>query len=248
VITIKSEREIELMAAAGKINTEAHKLAEKHLKPGVTTKQIDDIIKKFVIDNGAYPSCLNYEGFPGAACISVDDEVVHGIPSNRKLKNGDIVKLDFTVRKDGYESDMTRTYIIGEVSKEIEDLVKNTYEALQRGIAMVKPGNHIGDISHAIEEYAHEHGLGVVEELVGHGIGTEMHEDPDVPNFGEAGKGPVLKKGMVIAIEPMLNLGTKHVVQLDDGWTIVTEDGKYSAHFEDTVAVTEDGHRMLTGE
>ncbi len=245
---IKSEREIELMKSAGHINYLAHKYAEKYLRPGVTTKYINDILHKFIISHGGYPSCLNYEGFPGSICISVNEEVVHGIPGNRVLKDGDIVKLDFTVRKDGYESDMTRTYIIGKVSKEVEDLVNNTEKALYEGIKMVKPGNRIGDISNAIETYAHEHNLSVVEDYVGHGIGREMHEDPEVPNFGEAHKGPRLKEGMVLAIEPMLNLGTKETEVLDNGWTAVTKDRLYAAHFEHTVCVTKDGYVILTGE
>ena len=245
---IKSEREIELMKSAGHINYLAHKYAEKYLRPGVTTKYINDILHKFIISHGGYPSCLNYEGFPGSICISVNEEVVHGIPGNRVLKDGDIVKLDFTVRKDGYESDMTRTYIIGKVSKEVEDLVNNTEKALYEGIKMVKPGNRIGDISNAIETYAHEHNLSVVEDYVGHGIGREMHEDPEVPNFGEAHKGPRLKEGMVLAIEPMLNLGIKETEVLDNGWTAVTKDRLYAAHFEHTVCVTKDGYVILTGE
>ncbi len=245
---IKSEREIELMKSAGHINYLAHKYAEKYLRPGVTTKYINDILHKFIISHGGYPSCLNYEGFPGSICISVNEEVVHGIPGNRVLKDGDIVKLDFTVRKDGYESDMTRTYIIGKVSKEVEDLVNNTEKALYEGIKMVKPGNRIGDISNAIETYAHEHNLSVVEDYVGHGIGREMHEDPEVPNFGEPHKGPRLKEGMVLAIEPMLNLGTKETEVLDNGWTAVTKDRLYAAHFEHTVCVTKDGYVILTGE
>ena len=245
---IKSEREIELMKSAGHINYLAHKYAEKYLRPGVTTKYINDILHKFIISHGGYPSCLNYEGFPGSICISVNEEVVHGIPGNRVLKDGDIVKLDFTVRKDGYESDMTRTYIIGKVSKEVEDLVNNTEKALYEGIKMVKPGNRIGDISNAIETYAYEHNLSVVEDYVGHGIGREMHEDPEVPNFGEPHKGPRLKEGMVLAIEPMLNLGTKETEVLDNGWTAVTKDRLYAAHFEHTVCVTKDGYVILTGE
>lgn len=245
---IKSEREIELMKSTGHINYLAHKYAEKYLRPGVTTKYINDILHKFIVSHGGYPSCLNYEGFPGSICISVNEEVVHGIPGNRVLKDGDIVKLDFTVRKDGYESDMTRTYIIGKVSKEVEDLVNNTEKALYEGIKMVKPGNRIGDISNAIETYAHEHNLSVVEDYVGHGIGREMHEDPEVPNFGEPHKGPRLKEGMVLAIEPMLNLGTKETEVLDNGWTAVTKDRLYAAHFEHTVCVTKDGYVILTGE
>ena len=236
------------MKEAGHINYLAHKEVEKYIRPGVTTKELDKRIHDFVVAHGAYPSCFGYEGFPASACISVNDEVVHGIPSNRKLKDGDIVKLDFTVRKAGYESDMTRTYLVGNVSDTIKQSVIDTEQALYEGIKQVRPGARIGDISYAIMSYAHSHGLSVVEELVGHGIGTEMHESPDVPNYGKPNTGMVLKKGMTIAIEPMLNLGERYVEMLDNDWTIVTRDGMPSVHFEHTVCVTEDGYEILTGE
>ena len=248
LINIKSEREIELMKQAGHLNFLAHEEIKKNLRPGITTKQLDKIAHDFIIKNGGIPSCLGYEGFPASICISINDEVVHGIPSNRKLKNGDIVSVDFTVKLNGYESDSARTYIIGTVSKETEDLVNNTKLALYEGIKQVRPGARIGDISHAIETFAHDHGLSVVRELVGHGIGTNMHEGPDVPNYGTPETGPILKEGMVLAIEPMLNLGRREVCMLDDDWTIVTEDKSPSAHFEHTVAVTKDGYVILTGE
>lgn len=249
MISIKSEREINLMREAGYLNFLTHEEIKKHIKVGVTTKELDRIAYKFISSHNAIPSCLNYEGFPASICVSINDEVVHGIPSTRKLANGDIVSIDFTVRLNGYESDSARTYIVGEVPKEVQDLVVNTEKALYEGIKQVKPGARIGDISSAIETFAHNHGLSVVEELVGHGIGTEMHEDPDVPNFGKKGTGPILKEGMVIAIEPMLNLGERYVsMDEDDGWTIFTDDGKPSAHYEHTVAVTKDGYKILTGE
>lgn len=236
------------MKKAGHLNYLTHEEIKKNLRPGITTKQLDKIAHDFIIKNGGIPSCLGYEGFPASICISINDEVVHGIPRNRKIKNGDIVSIDFTVKLNGYESDAARTYIIGNVPSETEDLVKNTELALYVGIKEVKPGARIGDISHAIESYAHNHGLSVVRELVGHGIGTNMHEDPDIPNYGESGTGPLLKEGMVLAIEPMLNLGRREVCMLDDDWTIVTEDRSLSAHFEHTVAVTKDGCIILTGE
>lgn len=248
MISIKSEREINLMRKAGYLNFLTHEEIKKHIKPGITTKELDKIAYKFISSHNAIPSCLNYEGFPASICVSINDEVVHGIPSSRKLQNGDIVSIDFCVKLNGYESDSARTYIVGEVSKEVQDLVTNTEKALYEGIKEVKPGARIGDISERIETYAHNHGLSVVEELVGHGIGTEMHEDPDVPNFGKKGTGPILKEGMVLAIEPMLNLGKKNVCMLDDDWTIVTEDESPSAHFEHTVAVTKDGYKILTGD
>lgn len=247
-MNIRSEREIKLMKEAGHINFLAHKEVEKYIRPGITTKELDKKINDFIVSHGGIASCYGYEGFPGHACISINDEVVHGIPGNRRLKDGDIVKLDFTVRKAGYESDMTRTYLVGNVDEKVKQMVIDTEQALYEGIKCVKPGNRIGDISNAIETYAHAHGLSVVEELVGHGIGTDMHEEPDVPNYGEAHKGPVLKEGMVLAIEPMLNLGRKEVVMLDNDWTIVTEDESFSCHFEHTVCVTKDGYEILTGE
>ena len=247
-MNIRSEREIKLMKEAGHINFLAHKEMEKYIRPGITTKELDKKINDFIVSHGGIASCYGYEGFPGHACICVNDEVVHGIPGNRRLKDGDIVKLDFTVRKAGYESDMTRTYLVGNVDEKVKQMVIDTEQALYEGIKCVKPGNRIGDISNAIETYAHAHGLSVVEELVGHGIGTDMHEEPDVPNYGEAHKGPVLKEGMVLAIEPMLNLWRKEVVMLDNDWTIVTEDESFSCHFEHTVCVTKDGYEILTGE
>lgn len=247
-MNIRSEREIKLMKEAGHINFLAHKEMEKYIRPGITTKELDKKINDFIVSHGGIASCYGYEGFPGHACICINDEVVHGIPGNRRLKDGDIVKLDFTVRKAGYESDMTRTYLVGNVDEKVKQMVIDTEQALYEGIKCVKPGNRIGDISNVIETYAHAHGLSVVEELVGHGIGTDMHEEPDIPNYGEAHKGPVLKEGMVLAIEPMLNLGRKEVVMLDNDWTIVTEDESFSCHFEHTVCVTKDGYEILTGE
>ncbi len=247
-MNIKSEREIALMKEAGHINYLAHKEMEKYIKPGITTAQLDKKIHDFIINHDAYPSCLGYEGFPASACICVNEEIVHGIPGKRVLKDGDIVKLDFTVRKNGYESDMTRTYLVGNVSDEIRNFVKCTEEALFVGLQQIKPGNRIGDISHAIEEYAHVHGYSVVEEFVGHGIGTEMHEDPEVPNYGKPGVGPRLKKGMTLAIEPMLNMGSKEIIIQKNNWTAVTKDGLPSVHFEHTIAVTDDGYELLTGE
>lgn len=249
MISIKSEREIELMRASGHINYLAHEEIKKHLKPGVKTIELDKIAHDFIVSQDAYPSCLGYEGFPKSICISINDEVVHGIPGNRRIRNGDIVSIDFCVRYKGYESDSARTYIIGDVPRDVRDLVENTKEALKIGLSKVKSGAKIGDISHAIEEFAHSKGLGVVEDLVGHGIGTNMHEEPDVPNFGESNTGITLKSGMTIAIEPMLTLGGKEVCLTDqDDWVIVTMDESPAAHFEHTVLVTEDGYEILTGE
>lgn len=249
MISIKSERELELMRHAGHINYLTHEEIKKHLKPGIKTEELDKIAYDFITKNDCVPSCLGFEGYPRSICVSINDEVVHGIPGKRKIKEHDIVSIDLCVGYKGYHSDAARTYIIGSASKEVEDLVENTKKALYEGLSKVKSGAKIGDISHAIESFATNHGLSVVEELVGHGVGTSIHEEPDVPNFGDANTGIVLKEGMTIAIEPMLNLGSKHVAMTDqDDWVIVTEDGSLSAHFEHTVLVTKDGCEILTGE
>lgn len=249
MISIKSEREIELMRQAGHINYLTHEEIKKHLRAGIKTEELDKIAYNFITKNDCKPSCLNYEGYPKSICISINDEIVHGIPGKRKIKNGDIVSIDLCVEYKGYQSDAARTYIVGQVSKEEEDLVKNTEKALYEGLSKIKAGVKIGDVSHAIEEFAHKKGLSVVEELVGHGLGTSIHEDPDIPNYGEAGVGITLKEGMTIAVEPMLNLGSKEVCMTDqDDWVIVTEDGYPSAHFEHTVLVTKNGYEILTGE
>ncbi len=249
MISIKSKREIELMKYAGHINYLTHEELAKYIKPGITTEQLDKIAHDFIIKHDCVPSCLGYEGFPKSICVSINDEIIHGIPGKRKLKEHDIVSIDFCVGYKGYHSDAARTYIVGTVSKEIEDLVKNTEKALYEGLSKVHSGAKIGDVSHAIESFAHKNGLSVPRELVGHGVGTDIHEDPDVPNYGEEGKGLVLKEGMTIAIEPMFNLGARYISMTDqDDWVIVTEDGLPSAHFEHTVLVTKDGYEILTGE
>lgn len=247
MISIKSEREIALMREAGKYNIMTFKEIEKHLKPGITTKRLDKIVHDFIIKNGCVPSTLGYEGYPASVCISVNDEVVHGIPGNRVIQDGDIVSIDLVLAYKGYHADATRTYIIGNVSDDVKALVENTKGAFYAGVAEVKEGARIRDISRAIEEYAHNHGLSVVEELVGHGIGSSMHEEPDVPNF-DTNNMTKLKSGMTLAIEPMLNLGEKYVYMDDDDWTVKTVDGKQSAHYENTVLVTKDGYEILTGD
>ncbi len=246
MITIKNEREIELMRHAGYLVSLTHKYLKPFIKEGITTKELDKLAYDFIIKNDGVPTCLGYEGFPSTLCTSVNDEVVHGIPSDRKLKNGDIITIDMVIGYKGYQGDAAWTYVVGEVSDDKKYLMEHTEKALYEGIKQVKPGNRIGDISAAIEEYATKHNLGIVKELCGHGIGTDMHEDPNVPNYGKKATGPRLKEGMVIAIEPMLNLGTADIYQLDDGWTIKTDDGKSSAHFEHTVLVTKDGYEILT--
>ena len=246
MITIKSKEEIELMRKAGYLVSLTHQYLKPLIKPGITTKELDLRAEKFIKEHDGIPTCKGYEGFPATLCVSVNDEVVHGIPGKRKLRNGDIVTIDMVIGYHGYQGDAAWTYAVGDISEDKKYLMEHTEKALYEGIKQVKPGNHIGDISHAIEVYAAKYNLGVVKELVGHGIGTEMHEDPDVPNYGKAGTGPKLKPGMVICIEPMLNLGSASVGILDDDWTIVTEDGSSSAHYEHTVLVTEDGYEILT--
>lgn len=246
MISIKSEKEIELMRKAGYLVSLTHQYLKPFVKAGITTKELDNLAEKFIREHDGIPSCKGYEGFPCALCVSVNDEVVHGIPSNRKLQNGDIVTIDMVIGYKGYQGDAAWTYAVGEIDEEKKYLMKHTEQALYEGIKEVKPGAHIGDISHAVEVYATEHNLGVVRELCGHGIGTDMHEDPEVPNFGKPGIGPRLKEGMVICIEPMLNAGSRNVALLDDDWTVVTLDGKPAAHYEHTVLVTKDGYEILT--
>lgn len=246
MITIKSEREIALMREAGMMVSKTHQYLKPFIKEGITTKELDRLAEEFIRKMGGVPSCKGYEGFPATLCTSVNDEVVHGIPSKRKLKNGDIITIDMVIGYKGYQGDSAWTYAVGDITDEKKYLMEHTERSLYEGVKMVKPGNHIGDISNAVEKYARAHHLGVVRELCGHGIGTDMHEDPEVPNFGHPGEGPRLREGMVICIEPMLNYGTAHVYQLDDGWTVKTDDGKPSAHYEHTVLVTKDGYEILT--
>lgn len=246
MISIKSEREIELMRKAGEIVGNTHKYLKQYIRPGVTTKELDNLANDFILKSGATPSFKNLYGFPGTICISINDEVVHGIPGSRKLKEGDIIKLDIGACYKGYHGDSAWTYPVGKINQKKQDLLLHTEEALFKGLEQVRDGVHLGDIGNAIEEYAKKYNLGVVKELVGHGIGSEVHEEPDVPNYGKKNTGPILKEGMTIAIEPMLNMGTADVAMLDDDWTIVTYDGLPSAHFEHTVLVTKDGYEILT--
>ena len=248
MITIKSEREIKLLRKAGKIVYDTHQYLKPFIKEGITTKELDRLAEDFIRSQDATPSFKGYDGFPATICASINDEVVHGIPGNRKLENGDIISVDIGACYKGYHGDSAWTYVVGEVSKDIEQLLIDTEKSLFVGLSQVKPGNRIGDIGHAIETYAHEHGLGVVLELCGHGVGTNVHEDPDVPNYGTPNTGIRLKKGMVIAIEPMLTLGEEDIYLEDNDWTVRTDDGLPSAHFEHTVLVTDDGYEILTQE
>lgn len=248
MISIKSEREIELMIIAGNIVYQTHQHLKSLIKPGISLLELDAEAEKFIISKGAKPSFKGYDGFPNATCISVNEEVVHGIPSNRKLKKGDIVSIDIGADYKGYHGDSAWSYAVGEVDNDKKYLLEHTKKALFEGLRQIKPGNRVGDISYAVEKYANDHNLGIVRELCGHGVGNHLHEDPDVPNYGNKNTGPLLKEGMVLAIEPMLNLGTDDIVIEDNDWTITTLDGKPSAHFEHTVLVTKDGYQILTGE
>ncbi len=247
MITIKDEREIDLMRHAGMLVSKMHKYLKPFIKEGITTKELDHLAEEFILKNKGVPSCKGYEGFPATLCTSVNDMVVHGIPDNTKLKNGDIITIDVVIGYKGYQGDAAWTYAVGDISDEKKYLMEHTEKALYEGIKMVKPGNRIGDISHAVEVYARSHNLGIVKELCGHGIGTDMHEAPDIPNYGTIGTGPRLKEGMVICIEPMLNYGGKDdIYLLDDDWGVKTLDGNPAAHFEHTVLVTKDGYEVLT--
>ena len=246
MITIKSEREIELMRHAGMLVSLMHQSIKPYIKAGITTKELDRLCEKFIRDHDAIPTEKGYFGYPASICTSVNDTVVHGIPDNYKLKNGDIITIDVVIGYKGYQGDAAWTYAVGEISDDKKYLMEHTEKALYEGVKMVKPGNTIGDISHAVEEYAKAHKLGVVRELSGHGIGREMHEEPDVLNFGKPKTGPKLKPGMTICIEPMLTFGERYIYILDDDWTIKTQDGKDAAHYEHTVLVTEDGYEILT--
>lgn len=246
MISIKTPREIELLRVAGEITGSTHNYLKQFIKPGITTKELDKLAEDYIVSKGATPSFKGYGGFPGSICTSINEEVVHGIPSNRKLKNGDIISIDIGVCYHGYHGDSAWTYPVGTISKDKENLLKETEEALFAGLSVIKAGIHVGDIGYAVSKCANIYKLGVVKELVGHGVGNHLHEEPDVPNYGKQGTGPLLKAGMVIAVEPMLNLGTAEVFMLDDDWTIVTGDDKPSAHFEHTVLITDDGYEILT--
>ncbi len=248
MITLKSEREIELMRKAGNIVYKTHQYLKPYLVEGITTEEIDSLADQYIRSQGAIPSCKDYQGYPKSICISVNEEVVHGIASSRKLKAGDIVTLDICADYKGYHGDSAWSYAVGEIDDEKKHLMKYTEEALYIGLAQVKPGNRIGDIGSAIAKFAKEHNLGVVKELCGHGIGQNLHEDPEVPNYGISNTGVKLREGMTIAVEPMLTAGRANIEILDDDWTVVTQDKHPAAHFEHTVVITKDGYEILTGE
>ncbi len=246
-ISIKSAREIELMTEAGRILAIVHDELEKALRPGMTTKEIDKIGEEVIRSYGCIPSFLNYNGYPASICVSINEEVVHGIPSNKRIiKEGDVVSLDAGVIYKGYHSDAARTHAVGEISKTAADLIKVTEECFFEGIKYAKEGNYLFEISAAIGRYANARGYGVVRDLCGHGIGSHLHEAPEIPNYEMNRRGPRLKAGMTLAIEPMINVGTWEVDWLDDDWTVVTRDGSLSAHYENTVLITEKGPVLLT--
>ncbi len=236
-VEYRSTEEIELIRVSSLLVGKTIAEVAKHLKAGVTTLELDKIAEDFIRSHQAAPAFKGYHGFSGSLCVSVNAEVVHGIPGSRVIEEGDVVSVDCGVLKNGYYGDSAYTFAIGEVSDEVATLMRVTKACLYRGIEKAIAGNRIGDISNAVQKHAEEHGFGVVRELVGHGVGKQLHEKPEVPNYGKAGQGMLLKPGLVIAIEPMINMGTKNVRQLKDGWTIVTADMKPSAHYEHTVAV-----------
>ena len=246
MVVLKTRREIELMREAGRIAATALKVAGEAVRPGVSTLEIDTIARKYIESQGARPNFLGLYGFPATACISINNEVIHGIPAkDRILKEGDIVSIDLGAEKNGYHGDNAATFAVGTISDEAQRLIDTTRESLYVGLKQAVAGNRIGDISNAVQVYCEERGYGVVRDFVGHGIGKELHEDPSVPNFGTPGRGVRLLPGMTIAVEPMINQGTWEVNQLSDGWTIVTKDGKLAAHFEHTIAITKDGECMI---
>jgi methionyl aminopeptidase len=246
VINLRSPGEIDLLREAGRLVAQAHREAARMLVPGTRGEAIDRRVESFLRDHGGRPAFKGYQGFPWSVCLSLNDEVVHGFPNRHVLKEGDVVSIDIGVEKDGYYGDSAWTYIVGEDRQGAAELLVVTEESLHRGIAQAVAGNHLFDISHAVQQHVEGRGYSVVREMVGHGIGTQMHEEPQIPNYGPPGRGPVLKSGMVFAIEPMVNQGTHEIVIQRDGWTTVTKDGGLSAHFEHCVAVTDGEPRILT--
>ncbi len=246
MIIIKTDAQIAVMKKAGKVVADTLELIGRELKPGITTEELDRMAEEFICSQNAIPGFKGYHGFPATACISIDDEVVHGIPGKRKIVEGQIVSVDLGAIVDGYYGDAARTFAVGEISEEKRRLMDVTLRSLEAGIAQAKAGHKLGQVSHAVQEVAEAAGFSVVREMVGHGIGKQMHEDPQIPNFGSPDDGPVLEKGMTLAIEPMVNIGEYKVRQKPDGWTIVTADGLPSAHFENSIAVTDGDPVILT--
>lgn len=247
MIVLKTGRELSIMREACRISAAALKLVGSAVEPGITTAELDAIAEKYILSQGAVPNFKNYQGYPATACISINNEVIHGIPSrSRKLQAGDIVSVDLGAKFDGYHGDNAATFACGDISAEAKRLIDTTRESLYEGIAAARAGGRVGDIGHAVQTYVESRGYSVVRQFVGHGVGTELHEAPEVPNFGTCGRGVRLMPGMTIAIEPMVNAGKSDVKVLPDGWTVLTKDGSLSAHFEHTVAITADGPKIMT--
>ncbi|WP_412838579.1 type I methionyl aminopeptidase [Bacillus paranthracis] len=246
MIICKTPREIEIMREAGRIIALTHQELKQHITPGITTKELDQIAEKTIQKYGATPSFKGYNGFPGSICASVNEELVHGIPGKRKLKEGDIISIDIGAKYNGYHGDSAWTYPVGNISESVQKLLDVTEKSLYLGLEQVKPGERLSNISHAVQTHAEENGFSIVREYVGHGIGQDLHEDPQIPHYGPPNRGPRLKPGMVICVEPMVNQGRRYVKTLSDDWTVVTVDGKWCAHFEHTIALTEAGHEILT--
>ena len=246
MISVKNSDQIKLMKEAGRITGEALVLAGEKIHAGMTTKQLDTLIRQHIESRGAKPSFLGYGGFPGSACISINNQVIHGIPGSRVIEDGDIVKVDVGAFYKGYHGDSANTFAVGNVSAEAKKLIEVTKQSFWHGIAEAKPGNRVGDIGYAVQSYVEANGFSVVRRYVGHGVGAELHEEPEVPNFGTKGRGVRLYAGMTIAVEPMVNVGTPDVHELSDKWTVVTADGSLSAHYEHSIAITDDGVIVLT--
>ncbi|GAE31512.1 type I methionyl aminopeptidase [Halalkalibacter hemicellulosilyticus] len=246
MIICKTERELEIMREAGKIVALTHQELKQHIQPGISTKELDGIAEKLIRSHGATPSFKGYNGFTGSICASVNEELVHGIPGKRVLKEGDIISIDIGAKLNGYHGDSAWTYAVGDITEKDQELLEVTETSLYQGLDQAKAGARLSDISHAIQSYAEPLGYSIVREYVGHGVGQDLHEDPQIPHYGPPGKGPRLKPGMVLAIEPMINAGTRYVRTLSDQWTVVTVDGKNCAHFEHTIAITESGYEILT--
>ena len=246
MISLKSPREIEAMRKAGRITAQARALAGSMIKPGITTKEIDKAVRTFIKSCGAKPSFLGYGGFPGSACISVNDEVIHGIPGSRTLQEGDIVSVDVGAFVDGFHGDCAATFPCGQVSDEALRLIAVTEQSFWEGIKFARPGYRVSDVSHAVQQYVEANGFSVVREYVGHGVGAKLHEPPEVPNYGAAGHGARFQPGMTLAVEPMVNAGDKDIFVLKDGWTVKTKDGSLSAHYENTILITENEAEVLT--
>ena len=246
MISLKTGRDVDAMRRAGKITAAARALAGEMVRPGVSTKAIDRAVHEFILSQGAQPSFLHYNGYPASVCISINEQVIHGIPGSRKIREGDVVSIDVGACIDGFHGDCAATYVAGEDSEEVKRLIRVTRESFFEALRYARAGNRVSDISHAVQTYVEQNGFSVVREYVGHGVGSVMHEDPEVPNYGRPGRGPRLVRGMTIAVEPMVNMGSAAIRVLDDGWTVVTQDGKPACHYENTILITSGDPEILT--